>query len=77
MIDIQLDSTATAEKLGMQKKQFIAISYNCGKYNTNELINLYNFLLDIDYNLKSGKLPFNNSRFIDYLVCNILNGGIQ
>lgn len=76
VIDIQLDATATAEKLGMQKKQFIAISYNCGKYTTNELINVYQFLLDIDYKLKTGQLPFNNSRFIDYLVCNILNGGI-
>lgn len=76
VIDIQLDATATPEKLNMQKKQFIAISYNCGKYNSTELINLYKFLLDVDYKLKTGQLPFNNNRFLDYLICNILNGGL-
>ena len=77
IINIQLDVTASAEKLNMQQKQFNAIKYNCGKYTSTELINIYKFLLDIDYRLKNGELIFNNKQFRDYLICNILNGGIN
>jgi DNA polymerase III delta subunit len=76
VIDMQMDSSATPEKLGMQPRQFNAIKYNMNKYTNQQLINVYKFLLDIDYNLKSGNLCLNNKQFLDYLICNILNGGL-
>lgn len=70
ILNIQLNSRATADSLGMTSKQFNAIRYNCGYYTPNNIVKIFKILTEIDYKLKSGKLPSN--MIIDYLVNNIL-----
>lgn len=74
IIDVQLNSRATAKELGITDKQFNFIKYKQGKlFSQQQLVEVYSFLTSIDYELKSGRLPFTNNRLVDYLVCNILN----
>ena len=78
VIDIQLNPKATAATLGMNPKQFNAIRYNCGKYTSDELINIFEFLTELDMRLKSGDYQFkndvkeNNAKFVEYITMNIL-----
>ena len=70
IIDIQMGSNPTPDKLGLSPKQFNAIRYQCGKYNSERLIYIYDLLTKIDYRLKSGLLDSN--KIIDYVICNIM-----
>ena len=55
VIDIQLNPKATAESLKISAKQFYAIKkYSCGYYTKQQLINIYKFLTNCDYMIKSG-----------------------
>lgn len=72
VINIQLNKKATAQSLGMSEKQFRAISYNCGKYTSDALINIYSFLNGVDYKLKSGLLDVSNKDLVQYILNNIL-----
>ena len=72
IINIQMGKNVSAEKLGMNERQFRAIQYNCNKYNNDELINNYKFLNDIDYKLKSGLLEMTNKELVQYILNNIL-----
>lgn len=69
VIDIQLGNNPTPTKLGVSQKQFNAIKYNCGKYTSNQLLDIFSLLTSIDFKLKSGILE--NDRIIDYTICNI------
>lgn len=73
IINIQLNKKANAASLGMSEKQFRAISYNCNKYNTNKIMNIYQFLNNLDYKLKSGLLDISNKDLIQYILNNILD----
>ena len=73
IIDIQLSRNATPESLGMSIKQFKAIEYNCGKFSSSSLINIFEFITGLDYKLKSGQLDIINQRLIDYIVCSVLS----
>ena len=70
IIDIQMGNNPTPDKLGLSPKQFNAIRYQCGKYNSERLIYIYDLLTKIDYRLKSGLLDSN--KIIDYVICNIM-----
>lgn len=70
LLSIQSNPKVTFDELGISQKQFNAIKYNCGKYNLNELIDIYQLLASIDYRLKSGFID--NNQIIDYVICNIL-----
>lgn len=73
VIDIQLNPKATASALGMSDKQFNAIKYyNCNKYSNDKLIEIYQFLTDIDYKLKSGLLEMTNKEMSGYILSHIL-----
>lgn len=72
IINIQMGKNVSAEKLGMNERQFRAIQYNCNKYNNDELINNYKFLNGIDYKLKSGLLEMTNKELVQYILNNIL-----
>jgi len=73
IIDIQMNSKATAEELGMSEKQFIVIKkYNCGKFSDGQLRKLLLFLDEIDFKLKSGKLDISNKDKVEYIVCKML-----
>lgn len=73
IINIQLNKKANAASLGMSEKQFRAISYNCNKYNTDKIMNIYQFLNNLDYKLKSGLLDISNKDLIQYILNNILD----
>ena len=74
VLSIQLDSTATAEKLGIKQGQFNVIKVkNCNRFEENKLKSVYKFLVDFDYNLKSGNLDMSKDRLIDYIICEVLS----
>lgn len=72
IIKIQMGKNISAEKLGMNERQFRAIQYNCNKYSNNELISNYKFLNEIDYKLKSGLLETSNKELVQYILNKIL-----
>ena len=73
ILNIQTNSKATSDMLGISEKQFKYLQYNqCGKYENNDLIRIYQFLTNIDYKLKSGLLDMSNPDFITYIVSNII-----
>lgn len=68
------------DSLSCSEKQFKYLKYNSSKYTWNQLINIYEFLLNIDYRLKNGELTLKeksdhltvNNILVDYLITNIL-----
>ncbi len=70
IINIQMNPNATAASLNMQPKQFAAIKRSCNVYNNDKLIQIFNLLTSIDYQLKTGLLE--NERIVDYLIVNIM-----
>lgn len=73
IINIQTNSKATAQSLSMSEKQFRYLQYNqCNKYSNEELFNIYNFLTDIDYKLKSGLLEMTNNQLNYYVLSHII-----
>lgn len=70
ILNIQMNSRATPELLGISPKQFNAIKRNCNVYNNDKLIKIFNLLTTIDYKLKSGLLD--NNKIIEYLIVNIM-----
>ena len=73
IINIQLNSRATPESLGMNFKKFKAIEYSCGKYSDEKLIKMFKFVNDFDYKLKSGQLDLSKNKLIDYIVCGLMS----
>ena len=81
IIDVQLNPKNTAATLGMNPKQFNAIKYNVGKFKDTQLVNMFEFLTDVDYRLKSGELTLDetndmltrNNKLVDYITINLLN----
>lgn len=81
LIDIQINPKNTASSLGMTPKQYNAIKYNVGKFKNDQLINMFEFLTEIDYRLKSGELSLDetsdgsvrNHKLIDYITLRLLN----
>ena len=72
IIDVQTNTKATAESLGMSQKQFYAVSRNCGKFTVKQLADIFEFLTDIDYRLKSGLLEMDNSQMVNYVITNVI-----
>lgn len=70
ILNIQMNSKATPELLGISSKQFNAIKRSCNVYNNDKLIKIFNLLTTIDYKLKSGLLD--NNKIIEYLIVNIM-----
>lgn len=72
IIGIQLGRNVTPEQLGVSDKQLWVIKkYSCGHYSNEELVNIYKWLLDIDYKIKSGK--FDTNFLLDYIVYKIIS----
>lgn len=73
IINIQTNPHASAEKLNISEKQFKYLQYyQCNKYSTDELINIYAFLTTVDYKLKSGLLEMDNKQLVVYILSNII-----
>lgn len=74
ILNIQLDASATAEKLNMKPVQFNIIkNKNCNKYTSDKLKSVYEFLNDFDFKLKSGALDISKDKLIDYILCEVLS----
>lgn len=73
IINIQLNTKATPESLGMNENQFKAISYSLNKFTSTQLINIFDFITSLDIKLKSGNLQMSNEKLIDFIVCNVLS----
>lgn len=71
IISIQLDRTASAEKLGMNPKKFYAVSKSCGSYTKEQLLKIFDCVSSVDFKLKTGQLPAD--KIIDYMILNILS----
>lgn len=71
VIDVQLTPGVTADKLGLNYKQFKAIQYNCNKYAQKELAELYKFVCDIDFQIKAGIMIVDNKQLKNILLCKL------
>ena len=72
IISIQLDSSATPEKLNLPSNRFWAIKkYSCGFYTKEQLIQSFYLITDIDRKLKSGEIT--TDLIVDYIVCHMLS----
>lgn len=70
VINIQLSRDPSAVSLGMKPTQFYAIQKNnCGVYNKEQLVTLFELLSKIEFRVKTGELPVD--LLIDYMVTNI------
>ena len=72
VLQIQSSPNITAEKLGLNSRQFYAISKNnCGHYTKDQLLQIFDVVTRSDYMMKNGELPL--SLFLDYMIINILS----
>lgn len=71
VIDVQINPKATPDALGMSYKQFKAVQGCCGYYTNAQLIEIYSFLLKIDYRLKTRQLE--NDELKDYVIPYVLS----
>lgn len=72
IINVQLSKAPNANDLGISDKQFWAIKkYSCGIYTRNQLYEIYKFLTNCDYLIKSGYVPITN--MLDYIIVNIMS----
>jgi hypothetical protein len=68
IITIQTDSRATADSLGISYNQFKLLQYNCNKYPTTTLINMFGFITTIDSKIKSGTILLEDDNLFDYII---------
>ena len=72
ILAIQSNAKVDLDSLGVSQKQFNAIKYhNCGYYKLSDLIEIYQMLCKLDYQLKSGMLDYD--KMVDYIICNTLS----
>lgn len=71
IIKIQLSPNPTPENTGLKSNQFWAIKKNnIGYYHKEELLYIFNLLVDMDRKIKTGYIPVNKS--VEYILINIL-----
>lgn len=68
---VQLTANPTPESTGIDGKQLYAIKRIPRVYSADQLVKIYQMLLDIDRQVKSGELP--TDILIDYIVIKILS----
>lgn len=68
---VQLNSNPTPETTGLDSKQLYAIKRIPRVYRSDQLVNIFTFLCDIDRQVKEGELPA--SLVVDYLTVKILS----
>lgn len=71
IIMVQLTSNPTPESTGLDSKQLYAIRKIPRVYSPNQLVKIYQLLLDIDRQIKCGELP--TELLVDYLIVKILS----
>ena len=68
---VQTTANPTPESTGLDGKQLYAIKKIPRVYTPQQLVNIYEFLLDIDRRVKIGELPADT--LIDYIIIKILS----
>lgn len=68
---VQLTSNPTPESTGIDGKQLYAIKRIPRAYSPDQLVKIYQMLLDIDRQVKTGELP--TDILIDYIIIKILS----
>lgn len=72
VIKVQLNNNPTTTTTGLTDKQIWAVKkYNCGFYNKEQLLRIYQMLTSMDMKLKTGYIG--TERMIDYVVTFILS----
>ena len=71
IIMVQLNSNPTPESTGLDSKQLYAIKRIPKVYSVEQLIRIFDFLCDIDRQVKEGELPA--PLVVDYLTVKILS----
>lgn len=71
LIMVQLNPNATPENTGLDSKRIYAIKKQPKKYSPEQLIKAFQFLCDLDRQVKEGELPTDIMR--DYMLVKILN----
>lgn len=71
LIDVTFGSK-DYNKLGMTEKQYNSVCKYERFYKDTNLINIYEFLNDLDYRLKTGLLDINNKQLVTYVIFNVL-----
>lgn len=69
LISVWLEKNPTPESTGLKSNQIWAIKNLPINYSKNELIDLVDFLSDLDYNIKCGKIPADIAK--DYILIRI------
>lgn len=70
ILTVHLNSNPTPENTGLDSKQLYAIKKLPRVYNAEQLVNIFQFLSNIDCLIKTGELPVNI--LIDYMTIKIL-----
>lgn len=73
IMGIQMTKSPTAKMLGLKENQFKALMYYKDKYSDEQLINIYDFLTSIDYEMRLGNLSMDKSRLLDFILCNVVS----
>ena len=71
IIMVQLNSNPTPETTGLDSKQMYAIKRIPRVYSPDQLVKIFDFLCDIDRQVKEGELP--SQLVVDYLTVKILS----
>lgn len=70
VLNIQTNPKIEPEKINLTYKQFKALNYSCNFYTNHQILKILKFLFNLDFKIKSGKIPYNN--ILDYLIINII-----
>lgn len=73
LMKVQMNPSLTANDLDIKENRLAIIKRDVGKFTNKRLTEIYKFLSDFDYNLKSGNLDIKPERLIDYIICTILS----
>lgn len=71
LVHVWLSANPSPQATGLSSKQIYAISKLPKVWSHDSLINIIQFLTNIDYRVKTGELPVNQLR--DYIVVNVLS----
>lgn len=71
MVNVYLQNNPTPENTGLKDKQIWAIKNVCKKYTKQQVFDIFKFLSDIDYKLKSGKLS--TDIMFDYVLIKLFS----
>lgn len=73
LLMVQLNSNPTPENTGLESKQLWAVKKQPKMYSPEQLVQVFQFLSDIDRQVKNGELPTEIMR--DYILIKILSIG--